>query len=70
MATKNDTPIDKDKDVLMEVRGIIDGCLDSGSKEYKNALSQIARVIDGDTGIVKRSHMNGGLLHTLVTYKR
>ena len=41
MTDKNDTPIDKDKDTLMEVRGIIDGCIESGSKEYAKALQEI-----------------------------
>ena len=42
MADNNDTPvIDKDKEVLMEVRGIIDGCIESGSKEYETALLEI-----------------------------
>ena len=41
MATKNDTPVDKDKETLMEVRGIIDGCIESGSTDYKEAVLQI-----------------------------
>ena len=46
MATKNDTPIvDKGKEVLMEVRGIIDGCLDSGSKDYKAAIMQVLETV-------------------------
>ena len=47
MATKSDTPIDKDKEVLMEVSGIIDGCIDSGSKEYKKALLEILEKVNG-----------------------
>ena len=47
MATKSDAPVvDKDKDVLMEVRGIIDGCLDSGGKEYKKALQDVAVIVN------------------------
>ena len=53
MADKNDTPIDKDKEVLMEVRGIIDGLLDSGSKEYKKALEQIAAYTKGYNDMAK-----------------
>ena len=42
MADKNDAPVvDKDKETLMEVRGIIDGVLDSGSKEYKASCEEI-----------------------------
>lgn len=45
MATKNDTPIvDNDKDALMEVRGIIDGVIESGSKDYTTALEQISDI--------------------------
>ena len=47
MADKNDTPIDKDKEVLMEVRGIIDGVLDSGSTDYKTALVEILSKVNG-----------------------
>ena len=63
MATKNDTPIDKDKEVLMDVRGIIDGVIDSGSKEYNSALKQIAQLVSGEKDNVKRSQMNCGILH-------
>ena len=45
MATKNDTPIDKDKETLMEVRGIIDGCIESGSKDYKAAIMQVLETV-------------------------
>ena len=46
MAEQNDTaqrkaPVDIHKEKLMEVRGIIDGCLDSGSTDYKAALVEI-----------------------------
>jgi len=54
MATKSDTVevvIDNNKDTLMEVRGIIDGVLDSGSTDYKTALEQIVVTI-GNHGIV------------------
>ena len=51
MATKNDKPVvDKDNDVLMEVRGIIDGCIESGSKDYEGALKEIVVTI-GNHGI-------------------
>lgn len=47
MATKNDMPvIDSDKETLMEVRGIIDGCIESGSTEYKKALQDILTKVD------------------------
>lgn len=47
MATKNDAPvIDKDKEVLMEVRGIIDGLLDSGSTDYKAACEEILNKVN------------------------
>ena len=66
MATKNDTPVDKDKEVLMEVRGIIDGCLDSGSTDYKTALEQISDIstayLCGASDNIKRSQCNGGAL--------
>ena len=57
MATKNDTPIDKDKEVLMEVRGIIDGCIESGSTDYKTAVEQISDISTAhlcDGSIAKR----------------
>ena len=41
MATLNDDSkktVDVDKEMLMEVRGIIDGCIESGSKDYEKAL--------------------------------
>jgi hypothetical protein len=44
-ATNNDTPVNKDKEVLMEVRGIIDGVLDSGSTDYKAALKEITCLV-------------------------
>ena len=48
MATDNDTPVvDNDKDVLMEVRGIIDGCIESGSTEYAKALQDILIKVQG-----------------------
>ena len=66
MATKNDTPVvDKDKEMLMEVRGIIDGVIESGSKDYKTALEQIAAYTKGYNDMVssiKRSQTNGGIL--------
>jgi len=62
MATKNDTPIDKDKEILMEVRGIIDGCIDSGSTDYKAALEQIVQLVSSEKDSIKRSHMNGGVI--------
>ena len=46
MATKSDAPIvDIDKDTLMEVRGIIDGVLDSGSTDYGTALDSISGIV-------------------------
>lgn len=45
MATLNDDSkktVDVDKEMLMEVRGIIDGCIESGSVDYKTALEEIA----------------------------
>ena len=42
MAKSTEEVRDIDKDTLMEVRGIIDGVLDSGSKDYKIALIDIA----------------------------
>ena len=41
MAESNKEARDNDKDTLMEVRGIIDGVLDSGSTDYKTALKEI-----------------------------
>ena len=35
---------DNDKDTLMDVRGIIDGLLDSGSTDYKSALEEISDI--------------------------
>lgn len=68
MATKNDKPmIDKDKEVLMEVRGIIDGVLDSGSTDYVKALGQIEAYTKGYIDMsnkIKRSQWNAGVLHT------
>ena len=46
MATKNDAPVDKDRDTLMEVRGIIDGVLESGSTDYKSALAEILNKVN------------------------
>ena len=49
MATKNDTPVvNKDKELLMEVRGIIDGCIESGSTDYKSALEEIYTKVETD----------------------
>lgn len=48
MATKNEGQVSKDKDTLMEVRGIIDGLLDSGSTNYTAALDDISQVISGE----------------------
>lgn len=51
MATNNDSPVvDKDKEVLLDVRGIIDGCIESGSTDYKSALQEIIITI-GNHGI-------------------
>lgn len=44
-------PVDKDKELLMEVSNIINGCLDSDSKKYKTALLEIVITI-GNHGIV------------------
>ena len=56
MATKSDAPVvDKDKETLMEIRGIIDGCIESGSKEYKTALEQISDISTGHLCSVKDS---------------
>ena len=45
MAESNEEVRDNDKDTLMEVRGIIDGVLESGSDDYKAALNNIAVII-------------------------
>ncbi len=45
MAEKNDAPIDTDKETLMEVRGIIDGCIESGSTDYKAAIMQVLETV-------------------------
>ena len=37
---------DTDKDIFMEVRGIIEGVLDSGSTDYKTALNDIAATVN------------------------
>ena len=37
---------DIDKDTLMEVRGIIDGIVESGSKDYGSALNDIAATVN------------------------
>ena len=42
MAESKEVLRDKDKDALMEVRGIIDGCIESGSTKYRTALLEIA----------------------------
>ena len=58
MATKNDAPVvdkDKDKEILMEVRGIIDGCIESGSTDYKGALKQIAQLVSGEEDTTYRN---------------
>ena len=66
MATKSDAPvIDKDKDTLMEVRGIIDGIVESGSKDYKTALNDIAATVNEylfPKDAVVRSQCKGGIL--------
>ena len=54
MADNNDTAevvVDTDKDILLDVRGIIDGVLESGCTDYKSALEQIVVTI-GNHGIV------------------
>ena len=45
MAESNEEVRDNDKDTLMEVRGIIDGVLDSGSDDYNSALELIATTV-------------------------
>ena len=45
MAKSNEEVRDNDKDTLMEVRGIIDGVLDSGSTDYKSALNDISDIL-------------------------
>ena len=65
MATKSDTPVDKEKDTLMEVRGIIDGIVESGSKDYKTALTDIAATVNEHLfpkDAVVRSQCKGGIL--------
>ena len=43
MITKDDTLIvDTNKTALLEIRGIIDGVLESGSTDYKGAMQEIA----------------------------
>ena len=44
MAESNEEVRDNDKDTLMEVRGIIDGVIESGSTDYKSALEQISDI--------------------------
>ena len=39
-------PVDIHKEKLMEVRGIIDGCLDSGSTDYEKALTEILNKVN------------------------
>jgi hypothetical protein len=64
MATKNGAPVvDKDKETLMEVRGIIDGIVESGSKEYSSALKQIARLVSGEKdSIIKQVQAHDSML--------
>ena len=65
MADNNDTAeviVDTDKETLMEVRGIIDGCLDSGSKDYNGALQQIHSLVAGEKDSLVRSQCKGGIL--------
>jgi hypothetical protein len=63
MATKNDTPIvDSDKDIMMDVRGIIDGCIDSGSTDYSSALKEIAQLVSGETDKLTRSQCDAGII--------
>ena len=68
MLETNDTPVlASDKDVLMEVRGIIDGCIDSGCKEYAEALKEIHCKIEAHRGyadhvVVLKSDINGGIV--------
>ncbi len=50
MATNNDSTevvSDTDKEKLMEIRGIIDGVIDSGSTDYNGALQQIHDLMAG-----------------------
>ena len=64
MATKSDAPVDTDKETLMEVRGIIDGCIDSGSKDYESALQGISNLVKdiATKDAVVRSQCKGGIL--------
>ena len=50
MAESKEVLRDKDKDALMEVRGIIDGVIESGSKDYISALDNIADIIKNNEG--------------------